>query len=90
MTETDEIKRKRLLFQSAHRGRKETDLLLGDFARAHIRRLTTAQLDRFEALLEHNDPDIYGWITGRDPVPAHLNTDVMNLLKDFVRRWHLR
>ena len=42
------------------------------------------QLDRYEALLATNeDPQIYAWAIGRDPVPMEYNTDVMALLKAF-------
>jgi antitoxin CptB len=76
-------RRKRLLYVSRHRGMQETDLLLGRFAEAYLPRLTEAQLDRFEALLDEGDNDLFNWITGRAaPPPAH-DHDVMELLKNF-------
>ena len=76
-------RRKRLLFRSHYRGTKETDLFLGQFAEHNIGDLSDEQVTRLEALLEENDNDLFNWITGREPVPAHLDHDVMDLLKRF-------
>lgn len=81
--ETIEIRRKRLTFRSWHRGTRETDLLLGSFAERHLGAFTDEQLDRYERILENNDPDIYDWMTGRTPVPPEHDHDVMHLLKAF-------
>ena len=79
-----EKRRKRLYFQCHHRGSKESDLLLGGFARAHLSTLSEDQIDRLEALLANDDADIYGWLTDRLPVPEIHNDDVMALLKNFL------
>ena len=78
-----EIQRRRLRFRSWHRGTREADLMLGRFADAHLAAFTTDQLDRYAALLEKSDPDLYDWITGRAPVPAAIDTDVFRLLRNF-------
>ncbi len=44
MDEAIATRRKRLLYQSSHRGTKESDLLLGAFAAAHLDVFTPAQL----------------------------------------------
>ena len=82
-TEDLETRRKRLAYRSRHRGTKEMDMFLGGFADCHLLGFSAPQLDRFEALLQNSDPDLYGWITGRDSVPADLDHDVMRLLRDF-------
>lgn len=82
-TETIEVRRRRLRFRAWHRGTREMDLLMGSFADAHVPGFDAVQLDRFEALLELSDPDLYNWMTGREPVPAEHETDVMRLLADF-------
>jgi antitoxin CptB len=75
-----DIRRKRLLFRSWHRGTRETDLILGRFAEAHLADFDDAQLDRYEALLECSDADLFDWVCGRAaPPPAH-DDDVMRLL----------
>ncbi len=78
-----DARRKRLLYQSRHRGMQETDILIGGFAKRRIGDLSDDQLDRLEALLDHNDNDLYDWISGRSPVPPELDDDVMKLIKDF-------
>jgi antitoxin CptB len=78
-----DIRRKRLLFRSWHRGTRETDLILGRFADAHIDDFDEAQLDRFESLLECEDADLFDWVSRRTaPPPAH-DHDVMRLLLAF-------
>ena len=83
MPETEEIRRKRLRFRSWHRGTRELDLMLGRFADRHIDGLTTVQLDRYEALTDQPDPDIYRWISGADAPPAAHDNDVMEMIKKF-------
>jgi antitoxin CptB len=81
-----EVRRKRLRFRSWHRGTKEMDLLLGTFADRVLTSLSPKQLDRYEALLQNGDPDLYAWITGRDAVPKTYDHDVMRLLRNFTIR----
>lgn len=83
MLEDLDIMRRRLRFRSWHRGTKETDLILGRFADAHLAAFTADQLGRYAALLEEEDPDIYAWLTGGEPVPDRARSDVMDLLLNF-------
>lgn len=82
-TETTAVRRKRLKFRSWHRGTREMDLILGRFADAHIDAMTAEQLDRYAALLENSDPDIYDWLTDRAVPPPAAETDVLQLLRRF-------
>lgn len=86
MTEETNARLKRLLFRSWHRGTREMDLLLGNFARRYLESFTEDQLDRFEALVELGDPELFAWISGLESVPPGLDNDVMNLLKHFKFR----
>lgn len=83
MDEATEIRRKRLLYQSGHRGTKESDLLLGAFAAAHLGAFTPAQLDAYEAMLNENDGDLFDWVTGRAAPPPAKMSDVLRLLLGF-------
>ena len=76
MTSSSEIRRKRLSFRSWHRGTRETDLILGRFADAYLAGLDEAQLDRYEALLDCPDADIFDWVTGRARPPHEHDHDV--------------
>ena len=78
--------RRRLLFQSKHRGVKELDLILGRFAEAHLAQFRMAELQQFAVLLGEPDPDIYDWLVGRVPLPARLKNPVTGLLLNFTNR----
>ena len=78
-----ELRRKRLLYRSTYRGNKENDILLGQFARAHIAEFTAAELDQYECLLQAGDNDIYDWVSGQKPVPAEADTPVLRQLLAF-------
>ena len=80
--ETD-IRRKRLLFRSWHRGTREADLILGSFAEANLAAFDDTRLDRYEALLECPDADLFDWITGRAVPPSEYDSDVTRLLLAF-------
>ena len=55
-----ELLRKRLLYQSQHRGMREMDLLVGHFAERHISSMNEEELKQFESLLALSDDDLYG------------------------------
>ena len=83
MTLSPEIRRKRLSFRSWHRGTQESDLILGRFADAHLAGFDEAQLDRYEALLDCTDADIFDWVSGRAEPPPEHDYDVTRLLVSF-------
>jgi antitoxin CptB len=79
-----EIRRKRLLYRSWHRGTRESDLILGRFAGTHLAGFDDVQLDRYEALLGCADADLFDWVAGRAAPPAAFDHDVMCLLLAFT------
>ena len=83
MIETLETRRKRLIHRSVYTGMKETDILLGAFARAHVPTFDAGQLDRYEHLLSAGDPVILDWVMARDTPPPEFESDVLNLLRNF-------
>jgi len=82
-----ETRRKRLLYRSVYRGNKENDVVLGQFARAHIAEFTAAELDQYERLLQASDNDIYDWVSGRAAVPVEADTPVLRKLLAFRVRF---
>ena len=78
-------RRKRLLFQSTHRGTKEADLVLGGFADRHLATMDQQQLAQFEALLQEPDPDLMIWVGGLEEPPERHRTDLFDLLMDFKK-----
>ena len=78
-----DVRSRRLLFRCGHRGTQESDLILGPFAERSLANLDSAQLDRFEALLDCADPDLFEWIFGGSVPPPEHDHDLMRLLRDF-------
>jgi antitoxin CptB len=84
-----DVRRRRLQFRCWHCGTQELDLVLGSFAETFLERLDSAQLERFEALLDCPDVDLFDWIlVGIAPPPQH-DHDLMRLLRDFRVARHL-
>ena len=63
-----DVRRRKLLFRSWHRGMREMDLILGSFADAEIGALTGDEIDQYEKLLE---------ITGERPLPPDIDCAVL-------------
>jgi len=85
-TSTPDIRERRILFRSWHRGTQESDLILGSFAEACLPGFDAAQIDRFEALLDCTDPELFDWIVGGIAPPPRHDHDVMRMLRDFCVR----
>lgn len=83
MTESTDIKRKKLRIRAWRRGFKEADLILGRYADANLDAMSDQNVIVFEQLLDQQDQDIYAWIIGREPVPDAFQTDVMTALQAF-------
>ncbi len=77
---------KRLMFRAHHMGSNENDILFGAFARDHLQDLTPVQAQDFEALLAHNDTDLFDWVTGKRAAPAPLQTDLMAMIIAHVAK----
>lgn len=82
-----ETRRKRLLYRSIYRGNKENDILLGQFARAHINSFDAAELDQYERLLAVGDNEIYDWISGKVAVPPDHDSAVVRKILAFRVRF---
>jgi antitoxin CptB len=81
----DSSKFKRVMHRAHYMGSNENDILFGGFAERYLATLTPDQLDRFETLLAENDTDLFNWVTGKQPVPAEWDDDVMAMIKAFVQ-----
>lgn len=57
------------------------DLIMGSFAKVHVPGFGEAELAEYEELLMNNDPDLYNWIIGKEPVPANIDGDLFQKLK---------
>ena len=74
---------RRLIYHASYTGMKETDLLLGHFAKSYLADLSDDDLTDFENLLAAGDHWIYAWVTGNEAVPDAYNTPVFKLIKNF-------
>jgi antitoxin CptB len=81
-----DLRRRKLLFRSWHRGMREMDLIMGRFADAVLDRLSEDELAEFERLIEIPDRELLAWITGEEAVPADRDGTLFRALRDF----HLR
>lgn len=76
----------RLRYRSWHRGTREMDLLLGPFADWHLGELDETALESYERLLELPDPMLFGWLSGRVPVPSEADSSALRQVIAFCHR----
>lgn len=84
-----EVLRKKLLYKSWNRGCKETDIILGEFAKNQIENLSESELLSFEVILQHSDHLIYDAAVGKAPVPPEFDPQLFQKIVEFsMRRIH--
>lgn len=76
-------RRRKLLFRCRHRGIREMDFVLGRFADAELTRLNDNQIAEVESWLDIPDQQIFAWLNGSQPVPAHVDTALFRSLCAF-------
>ena len=84
MTETKEQMMRRLIYRASYTGMKETDLLLGQFAKLHLPHLSVEELHDFEAILmQVTHQYLHGCAGMVKAVPAEFDNHVFRLTKRF-------
>jgi antitoxin CptB len=78
-----EARRRRIKFRAWHRGMLETDLIFGRFVDAEIARLDEAEIAELEHLLEVEDRDVLGWVTGEFATPPDYDTPLFRKICAF-------
>ncbi len=78
-----DLRRRKLLFRSWHRGMREMDLIMGGFADARVAQLSEGEVAEFERLIDVPDCDLLAWITGEQAVPADFDGALFRALRDF-------
>jgi antitoxin CptB len=76
-------RRRRVLFRAWHRGTREMDFILGQFVNAELERMSEADLDVFEHLLEAQDSDLYEWVSGRATPPPEYDSEILRRIRAF-------
>lgn len=85
MSNSQQEKVRRLVYQSCYTGTRETDTLLCQFAKDKLHEMDSIELDSYEDLLELGDPAIWGIVSGQLEVPANLDTKALDLLISHVK-----
>ncbi len=75
---------KSLLYRSLHRGCKETDILLGEFAKNKINDFDDEGLEVYSDLVMEDDAMIYDWILQKALVPEKY-CDLIKNISQFHR-----
>ena len=78
--------KKKLLYQSTHRGCKELDIILGSFAKKFLMDLESKSVKQYEDLLEAPDNDIYNWVIEKNIPPKRYDTKLLNSIISFNKK----
>ncbi len=73
---------KQLLYRSVHRGCKETDFLVGEYAKSELNKINDLEL--FGEFLEEDDVKIYDWILEKTEIPKNYSA-IITSIKEFHR-----
>ncbi len=85
MTETREVRIKRLQMRSMRRGIKEMDLILSAYAERNLNAMDADGLDLYDALLKENDQDLYQWVTGQVNTPDPFADLIADIAQTFQK-----
>lgn len=66
------IEKKKLLYRSTHRGCKETDILLGGFAKEFLFSMTESELLQYKKIVEMDDILIYSYFEEESQIPQDI------------------
>jgi len=80
-SESDQTRRRRLLYRATHRGSHECDLLIGGFVSRRIAAMNAAALDALEDVMELPDSDLADWLTGRLPIPPEADSPMLRQMR---------
>ncbi|WP_368039645.1 succinate dehydrogenase assembly factor 2 [Ruegeria atlantica] len=85
MTETREVRIKRMQMRSMRRGIKEMDLILSAYAERNLAGMDAAGLDLYDAMLHENDQDLYQWVTGQVQPPEGFADLIADIAQTFQK-----
>lgn len=80
LTHDPDARRRRIAFRAWHRGIREMDLILGQYADARLASLDSRQLDELEYIMSFEDRDLLSWMTGEAETPAYIDTPVFRAI----------
>ena len=77
------ILKKKIIYRSTHRGSKEMDILLGNFAKKYLDTFNIIELKDFEQILLIEDEILYEWYFSKKENHQLSINKVSKLLKKF-------
>lgn len=81
----DDVRRRKLKFRAWHRGMKEMDIILGNYADARLDGFGGPEMDVFEALLHIPDQAFYAMLVHGAEVPPEADGPIFRDILDFAR-----
>ena len=79
----NEIFKRQIIYRSNHRGTREMDILLGNFAKKHIDGFNDSELKDLKELLFIEDDVLYKWYVKSNSDKLIPKTKVSIMLKNF-------
>lgn len=76
-------RRRRMRYRAWHRGMQEMDIILGNFADAHLENYDEAELTRLETLMDEQDADLFKWLMGQEPPPGTVDGALLREIIEF-------
>ena len=74
---------KKLIYRSKYTGTRETDLLLGNFAKNYLEKLNDEELLSYQELLESGDPRIWRLSIEVETTKIQKENVIINMIKDY-------
>ncbi len=75
--------KKRLIYRSSYRGKKEMDILLSSFVKFYINKFSKKDLDELDKLLDYEDEVILNFYQNNVTNEFFKESKVSKLLKNF-------
>ena len=76
---------KKLIYRSQYTGIKETDILLTNFSKKYLKKLSYHQLKSYELLLDSGDPRIWKLAIDKEITENEKELKIINLIKKSGR-----
>ena len=74
---------KKLIYRSKYTGTRETDLLLGNFAKNYLEKLNDEELLSYQELLESGDPRIWRLSIEVETTEIQKENVIIKMIKDY-------
>ena len=83
MTLNIDLLKKKIIYRSNYRGKKEMDKLLGSFTKKYIEILSLKDLTDLENLLDIDDTNLYNYYNGLDCDVKFKENNITILFKNY-------